>query len=298
MRRGVVRLERRTASLAVAGILAMASAVLPAAPSAAASAQAQAVTIRGYAGDAMEPHITRDGRFLLFNNSNQPPADTNLHYAERIDDLTFQYRGEIAGVNTTALDAVPTTDRAGNLYFVSTRSYPQTFSTIYTGKFADGRVSGLRLVPGVSRGQPGMVNFDVEVSPDGGTLYFVDSQFEGGRPRWAHLVIASKRPGGFMRAPDSDHLLYKVNAEGMEYAPCISADGLTLFFTRGHLGLRRAGASIFVAMRPALGEPFAKPQRLPIAGFVEGPALSADQKSLYFHRRDGGRFAIYRVPLG
>jgi hypothetical protein len=298
MRPGAARVARRTASLAVAGVLALALGAASPAPSAAAAADAQAVTIRGYSGDAMEPHITRDGRFLLFNNLNQPPADTNLYYAERIDDLTFQYRGEIAGVNTTALEAVPTTDRAGNLYFTSTRSYPQTFSTIYSGKFANGRVSDVRLVPGISRGRPGMVNFDVEVSPDGGTLYFVDSQFENGRPLWARLVIASKRPEGFVRAPDSDHVLYRVNSEGLEYAPCISADGLTLFFTRGHLGLRRSGASIFVAMRAALGAPFAKPQRLPIAGFVEGPALSPDQKSLYFHRRDGSRFAIYRVPLG
>jgi len=44
----------------------------------------------------MEPFITRDGRYLLFNNSNDPLVDTNLHYAERIDDLTFAYRGEIA----------------------------------------------------------------------------------------------------------------------------------------------------------------------------------------------------------
>jgi hypothetical protein len=293
MRRGAARIAQRGASLALAGVLAMTPATVQAA-----SADAQAVTIRGYSGDAMEPHITRDGRFLLFNNLNQPPADTNLHYAERIDDLTFQYRGEIAGVNTTALEGVPSTDRAGNLYFVSTRSYGEIFSTIYTGQFANGRVAGVRLVPGISRGQSGMVNFDVDVSPDGGTLYFVDSQFEGGRPRWAHLVIASKRPGGFVRAPDSDHVLYRINSEGMEYAPCISADGLTLFFTRGHLGLRGTGASIFVAMRSAIGAPFAKPQRLPIAGFVEGPALSPDQKSLYFHRRDGGRFAIYRVPLG
>jgi len=52
----------------------------------------------------MEPFITRDGRYLLFNNSNDPSVDMNLHYAERIDDLTFAYRGEIAGVNTPSLE--------------------------------------------------------------------------------------------------------------------------------------------------------------------------------------------------
>lgn len=91
----------------------------------------ESVAIRGYSDDAMEPFLTRDGSYLLFNNSNDPAADTNLHYAERVDDLTFDYRGEISGANTTALDAVPTADAMGNIYFISTRSYSQTLSTIY-----------------------------------------------------------------------------------------------------------------------------------------------------------------------
>ena len=57
----------------------------------------QRVTVRDYDGDAMEPFLTRDGRILFFNNLNEPTVNTNLHWAERFDDLTFQYRGEIAG---------------------------------------------------------------------------------------------------------------------------------------------------------------------------------------------------------
>ena len=86
-------------------------------------AVAQPVTVRGYAGDAMGPHIPRDARYLLFNNLNHPNVDTNLHYAERIDGATFQYRGQIEGANTPALEGTPTTDRQGDIYFVSTRSY-------------------------------------------------------------------------------------------------------------------------------------------------------------------------------
>ena len=67
----------------------------------------QRVTIRGYDGDAMEPFITKDGRYLLFNNRNDPRTNTNLHFAARVDDLTFQYRGEIGGVNTPVLEGVP-----------------------------------------------------------------------------------------------------------------------------------------------------------------------------------------------
>ena len=36
----------------------------------------------------MEPFVTKDGRFLIFNNRNEPPERTDLFYAERINDLT------------------------------------------------------------------------------------------------------------------------------------------------------------------------------------------------------------------
>jgi len=53
------------------------------------------ITIRGYSDHAMEPFISRDGRYLFFNNSNDPSVNTNLHYAERINDLTYEYKGEV-----------------------------------------------------------------------------------------------------------------------------------------------------------------------------------------------------------
>ena len=86
-----------------------------------------------------------------------------------------------------------------------------------------------------------------------------------------------------------------VNSSDLEYAACISADGLTLFFTRVNRGLT-GDARIFMATRSSLTAPFAKPLRLTaIDGFVEGPTLSPDEKSLYYHRRDGDRFVLYRV---
>jgi hypothetical protein len=38
------------------------------------------------------------------------------------------------------------------------------------------------------------------------------------------------------------------------------------------------------------------PQKIQAAtGFVEGPSLSADEKSLYYHKREADLFVIYRV---
>jgi hypothetical protein len=47
--------------------------------------------------------------------------------------------------------------------------------TIYRGQFADGVVSGVELVGDVSPPQPGMVNFDVEISTDGATMFVVEA---------------------------------------------------------------------------------------------------------------------------
>jgi hypothetical protein len=73
------------------------------------------VAIRGYSGTAMEPFIMRDGAYLLFNNSNASGVDTNLQLARRVDDLTFDYLGELVGADSSALDGVPTVAADGTL---------------------------------------------------------------------------------------------------------------------------------------------------------------------------------------
>lgn len=257
----------------------------------------QLVAIRGYQGDAMEPFITKDGRYLLFNNRNDPKIDTRLLFAERVDDLTFDYRGELEGANTSALEGVPSMDRHGNLFFVSTRSYAETLSTIYRGRFGQGRVSGIELVAGISLRQRGMVTFDAEVSADGSTLFVADGRFAGGHvPETADIDIAVRDGAGFRRLPAARDLLRNVNTAALEYAPAVSGDLLELFFTRLEGSARSPRTAILRAVRPDAGAPFGAPQRLAsITGFVEAPALSGDGRSLYYHRLDGGRFVILRV---
>lgn len=259
-------------------------------------AHPQRVAIVGYEGHAMEPFLSRDGRYLLFNNLNDPAVDTNLHYAERVDDLTFRYRGELAGANTPALDGVPTLDRRNNLYFVSLRSYESSLSTIHHGVFSHGRVAGVALVPGLSRKEARQVNFDVDVSPDGNTLYFVDARFGRGGPETADLVVAQRQGESFVRRPDSAVLLQHVNTDALEYAPCISADGLTLLFTRARLSLVGGSVAIYMAQRTRSTEPFGPPVRLAaLDGLVEAPTFTPDERAIYFHRKDGARYVIYRA---
>ena len=259
---------------------------------------ASLVTISGYTGDAMEPFISKDAQFLFFNNSNDPTVNTDLLYASRVDDLTFTYLGPVSGANSPSLDGVASLDSLGNFYFISTRSYSTSLSTIYSGRFAagTGSVSSVALVPGVSLAQVGMLNFDAEISADGNTLWFVDSHFTNGAPDTADLVIAEKQASGFVRRPDSASLLQNVNTSTLEYAPAISVDGLELFFTRYNSTLAGSTPVIYRAARSTVNSAFDVPQRVAAAtGFVEGPTLSADGHQLYFHKKVNGQFVIYRV---
>lgn len=255
------------------------------------------VTIRGYLGDAMEPFVSRDGRWLLFNNRNDPGSNTDLHCAERVDDLTFAWRGPIAGANSPALDGVPSMDRQGWLYFISTRSYDRTFSTLYRARFAEGRVGPVELVPGISRATPGWVNFDAEISASGESLYLVESWFgRAGKPQRADIVLADRTGDGFAIGADSRRMFARVNASGLNYAACTTPDELELFFTRAAAPLGSSPPRIWRAARRSIAEPFQDPQPVAaIEGFAEGPTVSPDGRALYYHAKLGDRFVIRHV---
>src|SRR5277367_3549301 len=184
-----------------------------AAPTYTAFSNPQPVTIGGYTGDAMEPFISKDGAYLFFNNRNDPSVNTDLFFASRVDDQTFTFLGPVPDVNSPQLDAVASLDTLGNFYFVSTRSYSTTLSTIYSGQFAGGTLSNVALVPGISRQQTGWVNFDAEISGDGQTLWFNDGQFSlSGVLLAASIAIADWQGTNFVRQADSATLLESVNS--------------------------------------------------------------------------------------
>lgn len=253
------------------------------------------VTLSGYTGDAMEPFISRDGRYLFFNNRNDPATDTELYYASRIDDRSFTFLGPVPGANSPQLDGVPSLDGNGNFYFVSTRSYTTTLSTLYAARFAVTGVTGVALVDGVSRLRGGAVNFDAEISPDGTTLWFADGDYGAqGDLRAAKLAYATRAGTAFARDAGSDAVLATVNAGGLNYAPAISADGRELFFTRWASTTDGSTPVIYRAARATASAPFGTPEVVSAAsGFVEAPSLSGDGRTLYFHRLVNGAYTIY-----
>lgn len=257
--------------------------------------QPEQVTITGYTSDIMEPFLSRDGTTLYFNNSNDPSVDTNIHYATLVDDLTFQYEGELTGVNSTSLDGVSTLDLNSKFYFVSTRSYDQTLSSLYACDVSNGNVSNVQLVEGLSKNVAGWVNFDVEVSPDGNQLYYVDGRFdENGGPYEADFVLAKKTNGTFERVND-DTTFKNINTEELEYAACLSADMLELFFTRLAVPISTP-PQIFVATRNSVNDDFNPPYLISdITGFVEAPTISPDNKRIYYHKLENNKFVLYMV---
>jgi hypothetical protein len=255
------------------------------------------VTVTGYSGDIMEPFISRDGAYLFFNDNG---SNKNIYYATFVNNTAFLYAGPISAINTSAVEGTPTMDVNNKFYYISTANYnpPTTYDTLYSGTWNGSTVTGSAALPGLAIPTPGFVNFDVEVSSDGSTLYFDDGDFSGGKsfPDTADIAIAVDSGSGFARIPNSSTIMANVNTADLEYAPAISADGLELFFTR--LDLNSMGTGIYRAARTHAGDPFGTPQLVSaIAGFVEGPAFSPDEKSLYYHKLNTstGKFELYRV---
>ncbi len=253
------------------------------------------VQIIGYNGDAMEPFISRDGRYLFFNNLNSSEVNTNLYYAEYIDDSTFLFKGEITGANSDYLDAVASMDTSNNFYFVSTRSYDSTLSTIYCGTFKEGTLSNLSLRDDISSKKGLIVNYDIEITWDGNTAYTVYSRFSPlGFPQTSDIIIFKRgEDGNFSYLDDSYEIMSNINTDGFEYASCISKDECELFFTHWN---KKDNPEIYVAKRESKDDIFGIPEKIAaIDGFVEAPALSPDEKKLYYHKKENDKFVIYYV---
>lgn len=264
----------------------------------------QPVVITGYTGDAMEPFISPDGKYLFFNNSNDAKTDTNLYYARRTGKLTFRSLGELPGVNSPSLDAVPSIDASGRFYFTSLRDYDRTHASLFTGEFDGRAVHDVHRVPGdIDPGMPGIVNMDASISPDGQTLYIARAHIIEGAPvpKSSGLVMATLSKGNFKTEETGTILLIHINTGALNYAPCISADGLELYFTRASQRMNAAGklepsVRIMVATRPSTDVSFGTPMVLSaLTGFVEAPTLSLDRKEMFFHKKVGDHYAIFRA---
>jgi hypothetical protein len=281
----------------IAALVAAAACLMPVmnAHAAPAPKKPEPVKIDGYTDDAMEPFLSRDGRYLFFNTRNAPGANTNIHFAEA-DGAGFKYRGILYGTISYDLDAVPTMAANGRFCFVSPRDYRRTRVSVLCGVFDGNKVNGTAPQATLASERLGRLIFDIDLAADGQTMIFAEGTFSGGEvPDEADLYLATLTPRGYERAPDSAKIFANVNTSSLEYAPTLTPDGLELFFTRPTGIWPFTKAKILRATRKSTDQPFGKPVELPIDGFVEGPTLAPDG-TLYFHKQVGGGYEIWRQP--
>ena len=283
----------RTFPLIAAAVIAAALAAtdLNAAPGAPAP-----VRIDGYAGEAMEPFVSRDGRFLFFNTRNDPGADTNIHFAAAEGDR-FLYLGVLGGTVSPDLDAVSTMSASRRFCFVSPREYRKTLNSVWCGRFDGTKVTSAASQTSLASARLGRLIFDVELSADGNTLYFAEGTFSGGAvPDEADIEMAVLTAQGYVRSPSSKRIFANVNTSALEFAPAISPDSLELWFTRITGIWPFQSPTIFRTARRSPSEPFAPPTRVTvIEGFVEAPTFAPDG-SIYFHKREDGRYRLWHLP--
>lgn len=253
------------------------------------------VTIKGYDDDAMEPFISKDGQYLFWNSLNDG-KHTSLYYAKKIDATTFEFIGEVKGVNGQVphLDGVASMDDNNNFYFVSLRDYPKVFENLQHGTFRDGVVSDLTPVQGdMYKKEAGWLIMDAEISRDGKSLYYVDAHFDGGPvPVVADIAVAHKEGSSFTKDSRSSSIFKNINTTDKEYAPSVSANGLEIIFTR----LSGRTTTIHRATRGSLDEPFGIPQLVPTGGTLpEGSTISTDGTNMYYHKKDGAHYKIFSL---
>jgi hypothetical protein len=255
-----------------------------------------AVVLQGYDGEAMEPFLSRDGRLIFFNNRNDDP-NTDLHIAERVDDFTFRYRGLVNTANTPdSLEGVPTMSRSNEFFFISTREYFSTLTTVFTGTFTGNDIDSAQPLSELATAQLGQLIFDIEVSADGQTLLLAEGTFNGGPvPIEANFVLA-RRVGATFQFVADDDTFQAVNTDAREYAAALSSDGLVFMFTRLPQG--SVTPQIYLSRRGDLNSPFEQPSLVQgLQEFVEAATFSPDDRLFYYHARVDGQFRLFVFPV-
>jgi len=149
------------------------------APEDAGFANLEAVTIMGYTGPQEDPVISPDGQHLFFDSHDDSSMGSSLFWADLIDYKTFQFMGEVQGVNFPGeMTLRGNHDLAHDFFFVSTK-FLTPCGMMAHGQFDNGVVTAIASVRGIcaAAAPAGDINvtFDVAVTPDGGTLYFSES---------------------------------------------------------------------------------------------------------------------------
>ncbi len=267
----------------------------------------------GYGGTPVstdEPFISRDGRFLFFNTGDKENSK-DLHFAEWRNGH-WQYRSEVDNkVNTPReVEGNPTMDADYNFFYIDS----STKTMVRKSRFypITGKLGALRHEQGVPEREIKpfkrfVGNMGVEISADGNYLYFSRATwkmfaFKLGPFEDSDIFFSKRQDGKYIYdEAEAKRVMQYINTPDMEYAASISADNLELFFTRLSIDDLRKGkvhSQIMRATRSNVMQAFGKPRLIEAIGssdFVEGPSIGPDGSELYYHKRVGEKFRLYKV---
>ena len=264
------------------------------------------VNIIGLTLDAMEPSLSTDGNYMFFNNINDG-ITTSLYYATKVNDSVFTFAGLLAGASQTItprLDAVASSDSANRFYWTSLRNFPTQFENYFHGTFNGtdvvniGRLHGTFYIYTL-----GWLMMDAAINYDGDLLYYTNAYFGpsyagcSGVPCKGKLGVAQKQNDStFNKLSNSDGIMQNINDTNyVVYAPCISKNGLELYYIRFLKNNLSLGTQICVSVRTNLTDTFSLPSVFhPFSTFTpEATTLTSDQSKIYYHKKSGGLYKLF-----
>eukprot|EP01123_Difflugia_compressa_P009881 TRINITY_DN3428_c0_g1_i1.p1 TRINITY_DN3428_c0_g1~~TRINITY_DN3428_c0_g1_i1.p1 ORF type:complete len:302 (+),score=32.74 TRINITY_DN3428_c0_g1_i1:66-908(+) len=265
----------------------------------------------------MEPFISRDNKWVFWNSRNVG-NNVSLNYGSFVSSTYVIYINEIQGQANGPvphLDAVPAMDSKYNLYWVSTRDYPQNAQNLQTGVFDPQTQS----VPVASHVEGDFyikssnccwIVMDQEINIDGSLLFYVNAYFPyppGAIPSFSNISLAIKNADGtWSQHPRAVEILASVNSvvspTMLRYGPSsLGTDALEFYFTvRVN---ETVTSALFVAKRNSIDDVFGEPERIAMPydyTYIEpeAPTLSVDGSLMMFSRLDcQGKYGCINVNI-
>lgn len=271
----------------------------------------QKVEILWYDWDAMEPYISRDEKYLFFND-NWTKTEKDLFYAEKVDDTTFKYIWEVKWVNTDEVDWNPTMDENYNFYFITTKYLTEenSLDTIYWWVFDNWELKNIKRVKWdinnweiVENNKYIWINMGVEITRDWNEMYTSYAKFKVWEifPTEGYIKYAIKTKDWFEIAKNQDDIMKNINTNyAVEYAWEVSDNWLDIFYSQVEfwkvpkfrlLHSSRNNKNEAFWIPKLINEPFKDDEN----AFVEGPTLSSDWKKLYYYKLDKWKFSIFML---
>jgi len=232
--------------------------------------------------NVQESDFSNDGLQLYFAVWNRPDGfgSGDIYMAER-ETLNSPWQEPVnlgANVNSSGGEIEPSISSDGlELYFGSWDDY---ILRVCTRPSKDAPWSNpAKIGPPVGSDEPAMEvgsndAYGPDISADGLSLYFASTRIGG----YGYSdILVTTRPTMEDLWGEPMNLGPNVNSSLKDWAPSISADGLTLVFSRGF-------QSIWATTRKSVDDEWRPAVQLGISGpgFFFSPALSPDSSTLYF----------------